>query len=533
MMTLSDRPKIFISSDKNLFDVTTKPTGQFDFWAYAINGTRGNAFNEMYLTSYPTLISIFIRIRNIVWNNDVIEDLTISTARVSESSMLSINNSLVYTPTGNYNPATKFYVDTKAEELDDRIDEIELSKFPNVTIFGTPTILQGQVSDFSANDYLEFPFMVDFKGRSFEINFAFTTGDDIDNQQNILDSDFGLAFAIRNKHFVMALSYNGTSWATEQTGTFTLEPAKTYRVKISWSGLVYRVQYSTDGGTTYNDDIQFGGTSYPYPKQMYIGVGKLAQNYFKGSINLNYADVIVESNKIWMGMDDAGLALRADINLENITEIAEQKIKDLAGGGSNYTAGTNIEITEDNVINNTFPSKYELDGNKQVVKIGKREGSWNSVLIGNIGDIASPNNSIIIGGYQSSSIAPSQSVAVGSNIYNNSNTNTNSVGIGDSVFLLGTFGTAVGSGARASAYSSAFGAGSVALKDKSVALGMSASTTKSNQFMLGSTNYPINEMKVVTSDGEKQIATTDDITNAIGQINEILATLVTVDEDGE
>lgn len=259
---------------------------------------------------------------------------------------LTYYNATPYQVNGNYVPAHKKYVDEADALLRERISEIELSKFPNVTIFGTPTILQGQVSDFSLNDYLEFPFLVDFRGKSFEINFTFTTGNDIDNQQNILDSDFGLAFAIRNKHFVMALSYNGTSWATEQVGTLTLETQRTYRVKISWSGLVYRVQYSTDGGKTYLDDIQFGGTNYPYPKQMYIGVGKLAQNFFKGSINLNFADVIVEGNKIWTGVDDSGLALRADINLENISIIGEQKIKKLAGGLPNLFM-EQVEIGEE------------------------------------------------------------------------------------------------------------------------------------------------------------------------------------------
>lgn len=222
-------------------------------------------------------------------------------------------------------------VDSKDDVLRERINEIELSKFPNVTIFGEPTILQGQVSNFSADDYLEFPFMVDFRGRPFEINFTFTTGDDIDSQQNILDSDFGLAFAIRSKHIVLAVSYNGTSWALERTGSLVLESQKTYRIRISWDGSSYKVQYSIDGGTTYIDDITFDSTQTPYPKQMYIGVGKLASNYFKGSINLNYADVKISDHVIWQGVDDAGLALRADINLENITEVAVQKIRNIAG----------------------------------------------------------------------------------------------------------------------------------------------------------------------------------------------------------
>lgn len=188
---------------------------------------------------------------------------------------------------------------TSKDYVDAKVKEVEMFKFPNVTIVGTPTITHGQISDFSHEDYLEFPFLVDFRGRSFTIDFVFTTDTDIDSQQNILDSDFGLAFAIRNKHLVIAVSFNGTSWATEQTGTFTLEPQTTYRIRISWNNLVYSVQYSIDGGKTYNEDIRFANNNFPYPKQMFIGVGKLANNFFKGIINLNFAEVRINGELIW------------------------------------------------------------------------------------------------------------------------------------------------------------------------------------------------------------------------------------------
>lgn len=258
------------------------------------------------------------------------EKIKIETWLGLPENYLTYYNEIPYTVSGQYNPTTKKYVDEADNSLREKISEIELSKFPNATIIGTPTIQQGQVSDFSLTDYLEFPFLVDFRGRPFEINFAFTTSQDVDNQQNILDSDFGLAFAIRNKHLVLALSFNGSSWATEQIGSLILQPQITYRIKITWNGLLYRVQYSLDGGNTYIDDITFGSTQSPYPKQMYIGTGKLARNYFKGIINMNYADVSVNGNKIWLGMDDAGLALRMSVSMDNIDSVGIQRVKDIA-----------------------------------------------------------------------------------------------------------------------------------------------------------------------------------------------------------
>ena len=252
---------------------------------------------------------------------------------ISKPGGLSTNNSTPYEVVGDYNPAHKKYVDGE-------VSKVQMFKFPNTTIVGTPTITHGQVSGFSHEDFLEFPFLVDFKGRSFEINFAFTTGEDIDSQQNILDSDFGLAFAIRNKHLVIAVSTNGTSWATEQTGTLTLAPQTTYRIRISWDTLIYSVQYSIDGGNTYVEDIRFDNNNFPYPKQVFIGVGKLANNFFKGIINLNLADVKISGKTIWQGMDDVGLATRLAIDLSNIdaagvayiNSLIDNKVTDVLGG---------------------------------------------------------------------------------------------------------------------------------------------------------------------------------------------------------
>ena len=46
---------------------------------------------------------------------------------------------------------------------------------------------------------------------------------------------------------------------------------------------------------------------------------------FKGTINLNYAYLTVSGNVIWQGMDDAGLATRADISLDNLDEFGQAK----------------------------------------------------------------------------------------------------------------------------------------------------------------------------------------------------------------
>ena len=327
---------------ENIIYLVRKPDEEFDdiyveyIWvnnAYELIGSTKVDLSG-YLTKTEYNDSKYSYVKDGIVNNGITltdeEKLHVETWLGLPDNYLTYYNSTPYKVEDDYNPAHKKYVDEKDSLLREKISEIELSKFPNATIIGAPTIQQGQVSGFSLTDYLEFPFLVDFKGNPFEINFAFTTGQDVDNQQNILDSDFGLAFAIRNKHLVMALSFNGTSWATEQVGSLVLQPQITYRIRISWNRLLYKVQYSMDGGNTYVDDITFGATQSPYPRQMYIGTGKLAKNYFKGIINLNYADVSISGNKIWLGMDDAGLATRLAIDLSNIDSAGIQKVKEIA-----------------------------------------------------------------------------------------------------------------------------------------------------------------------------------------------------------
>lgn len=222
-------------------------------------------------------------------------------------------------------------------ELIAKVDDLELFKFPNATIIGTPTINNGQISGFSQTSYLQFPFLMDFQGRHFAINMEFTTAADVTNQQNIFDSDFGLAFAIRSAKFVIAVSSNGTSWNIgEGVGSHTVLPNTTYRVQLSWNGTAYKLSYSLNGGESYTEDISLASTESPFAKQVYIGVGEnyaSVLNFFKGIINLNYASLYVADSLVWQGMDDVGLASRLATDLSNIDAAGEQRIKDIAGGG--------------------------------------------------------------------------------------------------------------------------------------------------------------------------------------------------------
>lgn len=215
------------------------------------------------------------------------------------------------------------------EEMDARIDDLQLFKFPNVTIFGEPTITNGQMSDFTANDYAQFPFLVDFRNQAFEIRMCFTTGNQVTAQENIFDSIDGLAFAVRNGHFVFAMSSDGQTWNMgEHIGSMTVLPNTTYYTKFSWNKLVYKLEVSTDKDT-YVIDKQVTDTRSLFAKQIIIGKSTDNLHIFSGSINLNYCSLSIMGNEVWQGMDDAGLATRLATDLSNIDAAGVQKLNEL------------------------------------------------------------------------------------------------------------------------------------------------------------------------------------------------------------
>lgn len=212
-----------------------------------------------------------------------------------------------------------------------------ITMFPNVTIFGQPIIQESQISGFTANDYVQFPFVVDFAGRPWQIDCAITTGADVSQQHNVFDSAFGLAFAFSGGKFVLAMSSNGTSWNLGATsGTHNILANTTYYIRISWDGTTYKLAYSTDK-ETWIDDIVVVSSESLAPKQIVIGKDLANQHIFNGSINMADAHLTISGKIVWEGMDDAGLATRMAIDMSNIDSEGIARLNEIikaAGLGS-------------------------------------------------------------------------------------------------------------------------------------------------------------------------------------------------------
>lgn len=223
---------------------------------------------------------------------------------------------------------------TDVQVLNERIDQVELSKAPNAVIIGEPIINNGQISGFSEADYLQFPFILDVQNRPFRIEFSFTTGSDVTTQQNILDSEYGLALAIKNGYGLMAASSTGTNWNIGQsTGSLALQSNTTYYARLTWNRLLYKTELSTNG-VDYTTDMQLTAAVGPYPRTIFIGgsynlFGPGTSHPFHGSINLNKAFLYIADQLFWQGMDDAGLLTRADTSLSNLDAEGHRKLREV------------------------------------------------------------------------------------------------------------------------------------------------------------------------------------------------------------
>lgn len=178
--------------------------------------------------------------------------------------------------------------------------------------------------------------------------------------------------------------------------------------------------------------------------------------------------------------------------------------------GKTYTAGTNIEITEDNVINSTIP--YNVTGLSTASSVALGDGAYalssESVSIGKEARISSNDTAAVaIGRYARAS---QYSVSIGTR---SAPTIVGAIAIGYSPNIPSNHGSIV-IGSTVPASTSTLNA--------SIVVGTNASSTKANQFTLGSSTAPINEMRVVTSTGEKYIATTDQTVPTGGTTGQVL-----------
>lgn len=167
--------------------------------------------------------------------------------------------------------------------------------------------------------------------------------------------------------------------------------------------------------------------------------------------------------------------------------------------GKTYTAGTNIEITEDGTINNTIPYKSPNTYSLSLGQSSRAEGN-NSVAIGyNASVISSYRNSVAIGKDATSS---ERSVNIGYRSGMNNGSYGISIGhYNDDVYGFQSHGNILIGAHNLPENSN--------INRASIVIGTEAKPTLPNQAIFGSEKAPINIMQYVSSEGVKTVATTD------------------------
>ena len=187
------------------------------------------------------------------------------------------------------------------------------------------------------------------------------------------------------------------------------------------------------------------------------------------------------------------------INSESILGSGNIEIQ---GGGSSYTAGTNIEITSENVINNKIPY------------LTNNDESFPGRIIGTLmANTTMGNNAIGMG--NEINVAGASAIAIG----------RKAEGKLEAAIAIGSFAKANGNqtmaiGTSAKAYNAGMAIGREATAEqKSIAFGWGATTTKAAQVMFGGTFMPINEIAIYNSGVTKVMATQEFVQNYLTTVS--------------
>lgn len=300
------------------------------------NWTESDPDKVDYIKNKPTGLVIETETQTLTNKTINAQDNTITNIDASNfATGVLVNNIADVEDASSAKIATELGVASALVPLTEQINEIQLAKNPNLSIIGDITLNSGNASSFSDSDYLQFPYVWNFGNYSWTMQVQFTTASDVTTQQNIINSYYGVALAIINGNFVLSISSNGTSWniANGSTGTYTVLGETTYTLKLSWDGSDYKLAYSTDE-ETFTDDITVNSSTVHNAVQEYVGAspnlfGAGTAYPFAGTINLNKWKLTVNDLVVWFGMDDVGLASRANVSLNNLDSVGEARFTNL------------------------------------------------------------------------------------------------------------------------------------------------------------------------------------------------------------
>jgi hypothetical protein len=184
----------------------------------------------------------------------------------------------------------------------------------NVRVYGTPTINESLVSNFSIDNYLTVPQMFNPGANPWERVIKFTTGASVDDYQVLTGCGAewkGTSFNIVNRKLKMWAASGNGGWdiAAGVEGTTELLIMTTYWLRQKFTGSQYLVDISRTGSFTGEEIRQITVDSSAALPAFYIFIGVFNSNWddtsFMGSINLEGCYIDINGNRFWSGVASA------------------------------------------------------------------------------------------------------------------------------------------------------------------------------------------------------------------------------------
>lgn len=192
---------------------------------------------------------------------------------------------------------------------------IEGTTFPyadgvtDINVVGTLTEDNGVYSGFSTANYLQTSTSpINTNGGEWECMVKFTTGSDITTAQRIVhalpsaSSRYGLGVYIKSGKSCSIVSFNGSSWGIEGTGSHSLQTNTTYWIRFSYKNQKYLTEISTDG-VTFEEDYSVSNTNTlksPLPILRFgVSYSTKFEFPFLGSIDLKRCYIKAGDKFLW------------------------------------------------------------------------------------------------------------------------------------------------------------------------------------------------------------------------------------------
>lgn len=314
-----------------------------------------------------------------------------------------------YAPKGiNYNYITKQQVETKY---------LDTTQYTSI---GTPTIVNGIISNFSSANYLQLNEIFNPGNNTWEIVSKIYTKSSVEqgifgNVSGDIYKTFGISIYASPLNFAISLTSNGSSWDIANTrGTHTVALNKWYWIKLKFTGSTYEFYYSEDGinwvldiniqssasllNSNTNNVLGYNNYGSPYP---FVGNIDLFETYIKIDNEYWFKPWKIETTIEEVTIQIPGI-LDSSVTTDNWQQNQEYKLYQL----KNQNNTDSLQLTENNITDTS--QKYKQYINQLTIPSRDYKWYYHSIEIGvydNYNVIGSPivnTTTGVVSGFSSS-----------------------------------------------------------------------------------------------------------------------------------